>query len=117
MPVTKKKPAKPAAKAPAKAAKPAVKPAAKSAAKSVRKPSAFDRPVQVSAKLAKIVGAGPMPRTKVTQQIWAYIKKKGCQNPKNKREIIPDDALAEVFGTSKPIDMFKMTRLVSQHLT
>ncbi|MBS0621775.1 MAG: hypothetical protein JSR80_02300 [Verrucomicrobia bacterium] len=80
-----------------------------------RKPSAFDQPVTPSADLAEIVGKGPMPRTKITKELWDYIKKNKCQNPKNKREIIPDAKLSKVLG-NKPVDMFQMTRLVSKHV-
>jgi chromatin remodeling complex protein RSC6 len=91
------------------------KPKEKKAA-STAKPSAFKKPVQVSAVLAEIVGPGPMPRTKVTQNLWDYIKRNNRQDPRNKRQIIPDNKLAKVFGSSEPVDMFKMTSLISKHL-
>lgn len=78
--------------------------------------SAFMKPVAVSDALAKIVGAGPMPRTEVTKKLWDYIKKHKLQDTKNKRNINPDDALAKVFGSSQPIDMFKMVSKISKHL-
>lgn len=74
------------------------------------------RPVMVSDALAKIVGRGPMPRTEVTQKLWEYIKKHKLQDTKNKRIINPDDALSKVFGSSQPIDMFKMVSKISKHL-
>ncbi len=83
---------------------------------SQNKNSAFMQPVSVSADLAAIVGAGPMPRTEIIKKMWDYIKKNGLQDPTNKRNINPDDKLAKVFGTEKPIDMFQMTKMVSQHI-
>ena len=80
-----------------------------------KKESAFMKPVQVSEKLEKIVGRGPMPRTEVTKKVWEYIKKNKLQDTQNKRNIIPDAALGEVIGKS-PIDMFKMTSKISEHL-
>lgn len=74
------------------------------------------KPVQVSDALAKIVGHGPMPRTEVTKKLWDYIKKHKLQDTRNKRNINPDDALAKVFGSSQPIDMFKMVSKISKHL-
>ena len=71
--------------------------------------------MQPSEHLAKIVGTEPLPRTEVTKKIWAYIKKHKLQNPKNKREILADDKLQPIF-CSKKLDMFKMTKAVSQHL-
>ena len=82
-----------------------------------KKPSAFMKPVTVSEELAEIVGKGPMARTEVTKKLWDYIKKNKLQDPTNKRNINPDQKLARVFGSSKPIDMFKMTSKVSKHLT
>lgn len=82
-----------------------------------KKNSALKRPVMVSEELAAIVGKGPMPRTEVTKKLWAYIKKNHRQDPKNKRNIIPDEKLEKVFRTKKAVNMFDMTRLVSQHLS
>jgi chromatin remodeling complex protein RSC6 len=77
--------------------------------------SKFMAPLHVSDALAKIVGKGPLPRTVVTKKLWDYIKKKGLQDPKKKRMILPDADLAAVIG-SKPIDMFEMTKAVNKHL-
>lgn len=81
-----------------------------------KKNSAFMKPVPISEVLKAVIGPGPMPRTEVIQKLWAYIKKHGCQDMKNKRFIIPDEKLAKVFGSSRPIDMFQMTKKVSEHL-
>lgn len=78
--------------------------------------SAFMQPVELSDALEDVVGAGPMPRTEVIKKLWAYIKKNGCQDKKNKRQINPDAKLAKVFGSSSSIDMFQMTKKVSKHL-
>ncbi len=82
-----------------------------------KKESKFMHPMKVSEELAAIVGRGPMPRTEVTKKLWAYIKKNNRQDPKNKRNIIPDEKLALVFGSKKAINMFEMTKLVSNHLS
>jgi chromatin remodeling complex protein RSC6 len=81
-----------------------------------KKPSAFMKPVQVSETLAEIVGAGPMARTEVTKKLWDYIKKHKLQAQDNKRNIVPDQKLAKVLGSTQPIDMFKMTSKISKHL-
>jgi chromatin remodeling complex protein RSC6 len=81
-----------------------------------KKPSAFMKPVQVSEKLAKVVGHGPMPRTEVTKKLWDYIKSHKLQDNTNRRVINPDAKLAEVLGSPKPIDMFKLTSEISRHL-
>ena len=82
-----------------------------------KKNTAFMKPVHLSADLEAVVGKGPMPRTEVTKKLWAYIKKNDLQDPENKRNIRPDANLEKVFGGPKTIDMFKMTSVVSKHLT
>ena len=82
-----------------------------------RKPNAaFMKPVQPDTHLAAVVGAKAMPRTEVTKKIWAYIKKNGLQDKKNRRMINADDKLKAVFGGKKQVNMFEMTKLVSKHL-
>ena len=78
--------------------------------------AAFMKPVQPDATLAEVVGAKPIPRTEVTKRLWAYIKKNGLQDKKNKRMINGDAALKAVFGGKATVNMFEMTKLVSKHL-
>ena len=108
----KKKTAKKAAKKPTKKA--AKKPAKKAAK---RTPNAsFMKPVTPSAELAEVVGSKPIPRTEVTKKLWAYIRKNGLQDQKNKRNINADDKLQVIF--KKPtVNMFEMTKLVAGHLS
>ena len=94
------------------------KAAKKPAKKSARKPNAaFMKPVQPDATLAEVVGDKPLPRTELTKKLWAYIKKKGLQDTKNKRMINADDALKAVFGGKKQVSMFEMTKLINNHLS
>jgi chromatin remodeling complex protein RSC6 len=87
------------------------------ATKKKRKPNAaFMKPVQPDAALAAVVGNKAMPRTELTKKIWAYIKKKGLQDSKNKRMINADETLKGVFGGKKQVSMFEMTKLVSKHV-
>ena len=87
------------------------------AKKSARKPNAaFMKPVTPDAALAAVVGAKAMPRTELTKKLWAYIRKNGLQDKKNKRNINADDALKAVFGGKKVVSMFEMTKLVSKHV-
>ncbi len=121
-----KKPAKKAAKKAVKktAKKKVVKKAAKKKAPkkkktaSKRKPSAaFMKPMKISPALAAVIGAGPYPRTEVTKKLWAYIKRKGLQDAKNRRDINADANLKAVFGGRSKVNMFEMTKLVSKHLS
>ena len=82
-----------------------------------KKVSAFMKPMKVSEELAAVVGKGPMPRSEVVKALWVYIKKHNLQDPKNKRDILGDDKLKEVFGGKARVNMFEMTKLVSKHLS
>jgi chromatin remodeling complex protein RSC6 len=87
------------------------------AKKTARKANAaFMRPVTPSATLAEVVGSKPLPRTEVTKKLWAYIKKNGLQDKKNKRMINADVTLKAVFGGRGSVNMFEMTKLVGKHL-
>jgi chromatin remodeling complex protein RSC6 len=74
------------------------------------------KPMQPSSDLASVVGSSPMPRTEVTKKLWHYIKRKGLQDAKNRRMINADENLRPIFGGSRQVSMFEMTRLVNKHL-
>lgn len=115
MALAKKKAKKAAKKKAAKRPAAAKKRPAKKAAK--RKPNAaFMKPMQPSAQLAAVVGNSPMPRTEVTKKLWAYIKRKGLQDAKERRMINADDALKPIFNGKTKVSMFDMTKLVNKHL-
>ena len=85
-------------------------------AKARKANAAFMKPVTPCGALSEIVGAKPIPRTEVTKKLWAYIKKNGLQDTKNKRMIKADDKLKTVFGGKSTVNMFEMTKLVGKHL-
>ena len=98
-----------------KAAKSGAKKSAKKAAK--RTPNAaFMRAMTPSAQLGTVVGSAPLPRTEVTKKLWAYIKRKGLQDAKNRRQINADENLKPIFGGKSSVSMFEMTKLVNKHL-
>ena len=109
-----------------KRAAPARKGAAKKSAKSAkgarksagrgRANAAFMAPVTPDSALAAVVGDKPLPRTEITKRLWAYIKKNGLQDQKNRRMINADAALKAVFGGKSSVNMFEMTKLVGKHL-
>jgi upstream activation factor subunit UAF30 len=117
---TKKKAAKRSAKKSAR--KPARKTTArkkatKKAAKKRTPSAAFMKPMQPSSSLAAVVGSSPLPRTEVTKKLWAYIKRNGLQDSKNRRAINADEKLRPVFGGKSQVTMFDMTKLVNKHLS
>ncbi|MDX1376803.1 MAG: SWIB/MDM2 domain-containing protein [Burkholderiales bacterium] len=82
-----------------------------------RKPNAaFMKPMTPSATLAAVIGSSAMPRTEVTKKMWAYIKRHGLQDKKNRRMINADDKLKPLFGGKSQVSMFDMTKLVNRHL-
>ena len=97
------------------AKKAAKKKSAKKAAK--RTPNAaFMKAMTPSAQLGLVVGSAPLPRTEVTKKLWAYIKRKGLQDAKNRRQINADENLKPIFGGKASVSMFEMTKLVNKHL-
>ena len=95
----------------------AKKPAAKKKAGKKRTPNAaFMAPKQPDAALGAVVGNNPLPRTEITKKLWAYIKKNGLQDAKERRMINADDKLKPVFGGKGKVSMFEMTKLVNKHI-
>jgi len=109
-----------------KAAKKSRRPAArKKAAKRAKKSSgkkrapnpAFMRPLQPSARLAAVVGSSPIPRTQVISKLWAYIKRNGLQDSKNRRAINADDKLRPLFGGRSQVTMFDLAKIANNNLS
>ncbi len=76
----------------------------------------FGKRVTPLGALAEIVGATAIPRTEVTKKLWAYIKKHGLQDSKNKRMINADQKLRKVFSGKAKVSMFDLPKFVSQML-
>ena len=94
------------------------KPAKKKSSGAKRKPNAaFMKPMTISPQLGAVIGNNPMPRTEVTKKLWAYIKRKGLQDQKNRRMINADENLKPIFGGKSQVSMFDMTKLVNKHLS
>ena len=73
--------------------------------------------MNISPDLAEVIGSKPIPRTEVTKKLWAYIKRNGLQDSKNRRAINADDKLRPVFGGRSQVTMFDMTKLVNKHVS
>lgn len=102
------------------AKKTATKKAAAKKTKAAKEPTA-KKPrnmpdVHLSKDLAVVAGGDTMPRGEVLKKVWDYIRANDLQDPANKRSIRPDAALAKVFGTTEPVDMFKMTAILSKQM-
>jgi upstream activation factor subunit UAF30 len=72
-------------------------------------------PYRLSKELAAVVGTDVLPRPQVVKQLWVYIKKHDLQDAADKRRIVCDDLLLQVFKKPK-ISMFAMNAELSRHL-
>ncbi len=82
-----------------------------------RKPNAaFMKALRPDKALSEVVGSKPIPRTEVTKKIWAYIKRHGLPDKKDRRNINADAKLKAIFGGKKQVNMFEMTKLIASHL-
>lgn len=76
----------------------------------------FMAPLTPDEVLGEIVGTKPMPRTEIVKKLWAYIKKNGLQDKKNKRMINADEKLQKFFGGKKQVSMFELAKLIGKHV-
>lgn len=98
--------------------KAAKRPARRKAKKTTkRKPNpAFMKAMRPSAALAEVVGSSPLPRTEVIKKLWAYIKRHGLQDKKNRRAINADDKLRPLFRKDQ-VTMFELAKIANRHLS
>jgi upstream activation factor subunit UAF30 len=113
----RKKAAKKTAKRPAARRKTAKRATKKSSGKKRAPNPAFMRPLQPSAKLAAVIGNNPMPRTQVISKLWAYIKRNGLQDAKNRRAINADEKLRPLFNNRSQVTMFDLAKIANQNLS
>jgi len=79
--------------------------------------NALNQKLKPSAKLAEIIGSSePLTRAEAVKRLWDYVKTHDLQNPQNRREILADEKLKQVFGKSQ-ISMFEVGRVVNEHLS
>jgi upstream activation factor subunit UAF30 len=113
----RKKTARKTAKRSASRKKTTTKRAKKSSGRKRAPNPAFMRPLQPSAKLAAVIGNSPMPRTQVISKLWAYIKRNGLQDSKNRRAINADEKLRPLFGGRSQVTMFDLAKIANQNLS
>lgn len=75
----------------------------------------FGKEYVLSGPLSALLEVDKLSRPQVVKQLWIYIKDNSLQNPSNKREILCDDRMRPIFNADK-IDMFKMNKVLGQHL-
>jgi chromatin remodeling complex protein RSC6 len=82
--------------------------------------SGFMKPIKISEDLANFLNTNPeelITRVHVTKKLCQYIKDQDLQNPSDRREIIPDEKLKNLFnmGTDK-LTYYSMQRQIQQHI-
>ena len=113
----RKKSAKKSARRPAARKKTAKRAAKKSSGRKRAPNPAFMKPLQPSSQLAAVVGNSPMPRTQVISKLWAYIKRNGLQDAKNRRAINADEKLRPLFGGRSQVTMFDLAKIANKNLS
>jgi chromatin remodeling complex protein RSC6 len=113
----RKKSAKKTAKRSASRKKTTTKRAKKSSGRKRAPNPAFMKPLQPSPKLAAVIGNSPMPRTQVISKLWAYIKRNGLQDSKNRRAINADEKLRPLFNNRSQVTMFDLAKIANQNLS
>ena len=78
--------------------------------------SGFLAPLQLSDALVNFLGTGEseLARTDVIKRMWDYIKGNNLQDPSDKRKIICDEKLKELFDVDS-FTGFTVTKLLAPH--
>uniref|UniRef100_A0A2P2MF95 Uncharacterized protein n=1 Tax=Rhizophora mucronata TaxID=61149 RepID=A0A2P2MF95_RHIMU len=87
----------------------------KHTSESKKRGGGFSKPCSLSPQLQEFIGVPALARTEVVKQLWAYIREKDLQDPKNRRNIICDERLNALFGVDS-INMFQMNKALSKHI-
>ena len=89
--------------------------------KGERKPHGFAVPSTVSDEICVFMGVAPgtpISRTDVTKRLTEYIKEKKLQNPKNIRQVIPDETFLNILGKEAKDEFlthFTMQKYLNHH--
>ncbi|XP_020093078.1 uncharacterized protein LOC109713422 isoform X2 [Ananas comosus] len=73
------------------------------------------KPRPVSPAMQALVGVPEIPRTQALKLIWAYIKQHDLQDPKNKKIIICDEKLKNLFGGRERVGFLEISGLLNPH--
>nr|POF23681.1 upstream activation factor subunit spp27 [Quercus suber] len=60
----------------------------------------------------ELLGTSQLSRPQMVKQIWAYVKERDLQDPKDKRHIMCDEKLRAVFKSDK-VHMFTMNKILA----
>ncbi|KAE8668396.1 Protein TRI1 [Hibiscus syriacus] len=80
-----------------------------------RRGGGFSKLCSLSPQLQEFIGESELARTEVVKRLWAYIREKNLQDPKDKRNVLCDESLRALFGVNS-INMFQMNKALSKHI-
>uniref|UniRef100_A0A5B6ZKX1 DM2 domain-containing protein n=1 Tax=Davidia involucrata TaxID=16924 RepID=A0A5B6ZKX1_DAVIN len=81
-----------------------------------REPRGIMKPRRVSPEMrAFLGGVSEIPRTQALKQIWAYIKQHNLQDPENKKIIVCDEKLKNIFGGKERVGFLEIAGLINPH--
>ena len=86
--------------------------------------SGFNMPVNVTSEMKNFISTNQdtdaeITRSHITRTLCAYVKNKDLQNPKDRREILPDTTLKSLFSMEEQNDKltyYSMQRKIQQHI-
>lgn len=85
--------------------------------------SGFMKPVNITPELASFINVDvevPITRVLITKKICEYIKEKDLQNPKDRREIVPDPSMKRIFkledNSPEPLTYYSMQKKIQSHI-
>ncbi|KAG9284544.1 hypothetical protein G9A89_014148 [Geosiphon pyriformis] len=73
------------------------------------------KPLLLSPVLSGFLGENELSRLEVVKRLWTYIKDNNLQDPKDKRFIVCDEKLIEIFGKDR-MHSFTMNKYLTAHL-
>ncbi|OAY84048.1 Protein TRI1 [Ananas comosus] len=85
------------------------------AAEGKRPPRGITKPRPVSPAMQALVGVPEIPRTQALKLIWAYIKQNNLQDPEDKKIIVCDEKLKNIFGGRERVGFLEIAGLLNPH--
>lgn len=82
--------------------------------KKVKRANPFNTELAISPELASVVGSDRMARPQIVKSLWEYIHAHQLQDPADKRTIILDSTLRQVFQRDS-FTMFSMNKYIKRH--
>ncbi|KAL3614272.1 hypothetical protein CASFOL_042346 [Castilleja foliolosa] len=82
-----------------------------------KEPKGIMKPRRVSPEMqAFLGGVSEIPRPQALKEIWAYIKQHKLQDSADKKVIICDEKLKQIFGGRDRVGFLEIAGLISPHL-